>query len=250
MAWGGGNKKKIQYGTVLSRRNSLSLSSSRSFRMQSHWSFQTGQCIDSEQFLRVHLSRRMCNKRTIYHKFRIDIGRTIWAKQRQYSLRLWNLWIKNIESNNIDLEAPRLACYHQKEWKELSKHNALGQHQTCSKESSIKKKKIDRHHSSRYIPSLLYPESFYEGNWRRHLRESIWRSSCKHVSRIWIPSRSIRATWCIVGTINCSQWNQGRSFFGEWHPITPESSIATISRTNRNAFTRTKWVNSLWMQDS
>ena len=56
--------------------------------------------------------------------------------------------------------------------------------------------------------------------------------------RIWIPSRSIRATWCTDGTINCPQWNQGRSSFGEWHPITPESSIATIWRTNWNAFTR------------
>ena len=40
------------------------------------------------------------------------------------------------------------------------------------------------------------------------------RSSCKHVWRIWIPSRSIRATWCIDGTINCSHWNQSRSSFG------------------------------------
>ena len=76
------------------------------------------------------------------------------------------------------------------------------------------------------------------------------RSSCKHVWRIWIPSRSIRATWCIDGTIICSQWNQGRSSFGEWRPSTPESSITTIWRTNQNAFTRTKWVNSVWMQDS
>ena len=47
-----------------------------------------------------------------------------------------------------------------------------------------------------------------------------------------------RTTWCIDGTIKCSQWNQGRSFFGKWHPITRESSIATISRTNQIAFTR------------
>ena len=44
------------------------------------------------------------------------------------------------------------------------------------------------------------------------------RSSRGNVWSIWIPSRSIKATWCIDGTINCSQWNQNRSSFGEWHP--------------------------------
>ena len=36
---------------------------------------------------------------------------------------------------------------------------------------------------------------------------------------------------------HCSQWNHGRSSFGELHPITPESSIATMWRT-QIAFTR------------
>ena len=52
------------------------------------------------------------------------------------------------------------------------------------------------------------------------------------------PIKIDRATWCIDGSINCSRWNQGRSSFGEWHPITPESSIAAIWRTNEIAFTR------------
>ena len=64
------------------------------------------------------------------------------------------------------------------------------------------------------------------------------RSTCKHVWRIWEPSRSIGWTWCIDGTINCSQWNQGRSSFEEWNPVTSESSIATVWRTNQIAFTR------------
>ena len=37
-------------------RNSLPPSSSKSFTTQYHWSFITGQCTNSEQFLRVHLS--------------------------------------------------------------------------------------------------------------------------------------------------------------------------------------------------
>ena len=48
-------------------RNSLSPSSSRSFRTQSHWSYTSGQCVISEQFLRVHLSYWMCNQFTLHH---------------------------------------------------------------------------------------------------------------------------------------------------------------------------------------
>ena len=36
----------------------------------------TGQCINSEQFLRVHLSHRMRNQFTLHHEFRIDTRRT------------------------------------------------------------------------------------------------------------------------------------------------------------------------------
>ena len=57
-------------------RNSLSPSSSRSSRTQSHGSCITRQCINSEQYLRVHLSHRMCNQFTFHHKFRIDTRRT------------------------------------------------------------------------------------------------------------------------------------------------------------------------------
>ena len=50
-------------------RNSLSPSSSRSFRTQSHWSYTAGQCINSEQFLWVHSSHRMCVQFALHHKF-------------------------------------------------------------------------------------------------------------------------------------------------------------------------------------
>ena len=41
-----------------------------------HWSNTPGQCVDSEQFLRIHLSYRMCSQFTLHHQFRIDTGRT------------------------------------------------------------------------------------------------------------------------------------------------------------------------------
>ena len=68
MAGGGGKKKIFQYCTDPS-----------------------GQCINSEQFLRVHWKHRMCNQFTFHHKVRIDTGRTKFGT--------------------------RLASYHQKKWK-------------------------------------------------------------------------------------------------------------------------------------
>ena len=74
-------------------RNSWSPISSRSFRTQSHWSFITGQCINSGQFLRVHLSHRMCNQSTLHHWIQDWYGDdNIWAKDRRYSSCLWILW--------------------------------------------------------------------------------------------------------------------------------------------------------------
>ena len=57
---------------------------------------------------------------------------------------------------------------------EASKHGVLGRHQTCSKERiEVLSDTIERRHSLQYTPSLLYPESSADGNWRNHLRERI-----------------------------------------------------------------------------
>ena len=60
-------------------------------------SFVTGQCIYSERFLRVHLSHWMYNQFTLHREFRIDTRRTIWAKDRRYSSRLWIQWTRNMK---------------------------------------------------------------------------------------------------------------------------------------------------------
>ena len=87
MAGGGGNKKRFQYCTDFVRtRNSLSPSSSRSFRTQSHWSFITGQCTTSERFLWAHSSHRMCDQFTLHHKYRIDTGRTKFKQGKTDSI--------------------------------------------------------------------------------------------------------------------------------------------------------------------
>ena len=57
---------------------------------------------------------------------------------------------------------------------ETSKHGVLGRYQTYSKERiEVLSDAIERYHSLQYTPSLLYPESCSDGNWRIHIRKSI-----------------------------------------------------------------------------
>ena len=100
------------------RRNSWLPSSSRSFRTQSHWSFITGQCINSGRFLRVHLSRRMCNQLTFHHQFRIDPGDQNVSKRQTVFFLLVNPMNKeHKDPETVDLKATRLAQYMHKTWK-------------------------------------------------------------------------------------------------------------------------------------
>ena len=60
----------------------------------------------------------------------------------------------------------------------LQDHGILGRHQSCSEERiEVLSSSIERYHSSRNTPSLLYSESCKDGNWRSHLRESIYVTS-------------------------------------------------------------------------
>ena len=76
IAGGGGNNKRYQYctdssGIILYLRD-LQGHSGRNLIDPS----LQDNVLNSERFLRVHLSRRMCNQFTLHHEFRIDTGRT------------------------------------------------------------------------------------------------------------------------------------------------------------------------------
>ena len=125
------------------RRNSLPSSSSRSFRTQSHWSFMTGQCIDSGRFLQVHLSRWMCNQFTFHHQFRIDTGRSKFEQKTDSILSACgsNGWSTQ-RSWDDRLGSTASCTVHTYSMEEKSQHGVLGRHQTCSKErikSSIRR---------------------------------------------------------------------------------------------------------------
>ena len=60
----------------------------------------------------------MCNQFTLHHEFRIDTGRTNLSKRQTVFFTSVDPTNKeHRDPNIIDLEAPRLAWYHQKKWK-------------------------------------------------------------------------------------------------------------------------------------
>ena len=78
----------------------------------------TGQCINSERFLQVHLSHWMCNQFTLHREFRVDTRRTSFEQKTDGILHVCG---SNEAGHKdpyvIDLDAPRLVWYKQKVWK-------------------------------------------------------------------------------------------------------------------------------------
>ena len=77
LAGGGGNKKRNQYCTDSSGQKFLHLRAlqGHSGRNPIDPTLQDNVLIPNN-FLRVHLSYRLCNQFTLHHTFRIDTGRT------------------------------------------------------------------------------------------------------------------------------------------------------------------------------
>ena len=82
---GGGAKGSSS--TVLMIQEQLFISELfRKFRTQSYWSFITGQCCDSEQFLPIYLPYWMCFQSSFYHQLWINTWRSKFStRDRQYS---------------------------------------------------------------------------------------------------------------------------------------------------------------------
>ena len=116
----------------------------------------------------------MCNQFTFYHQFRIDTGRTNFDQQTDSIISAYGSYGQTThkDPDMIDLNAPRLAWYKQKTWK---KH----QNAVYWVDINLALKKGLKFYQTRsnaiilHTPSLLYPESCSDGNWRSHIRESI-----------------------------------------------------------------------------
>ena len=99
-------QEKISVLFWLFRNNSLSPSSSRTFRIQSYWSYSTGQCDNSEQLLPVHLSRRMCNQFAFHHQFGIETWRS----------KFWQNTDRDLSACGSYGQRPQGSCYDRLEW--------------------------------------------------------------------------------------------------------------------------------------
>ena len=149
MAKGGGNKKRFQYCIDSSGKEFfLSWSSPTSFRTQSHWSFITGQCINSERFLRVHLSLRMCNQFTFHHEFRIDTRRTNFGQKTDGILHICGSWEQGTQRSGCNWRGCTASCIVQAKEESASTFGVLGRHQTRAKERIFSSMKHDRTQSS------------------------------------------------------------------------------------------------------
>ena len=117
----------------------------------------------------------------------------IWATDWRCSFCLWIPWTKTTRILMRSTWMNRVMHNTCKKHGRTSKHGVLGRHQPWSEDRmEVLSNTIERHHSSRNTPSLLYPESCYDGIWRNHLRKSICVTSAS--------SKDFLATWLDEGT--------------------------------------------------
>ena len=187
------------------RSNSVHPSSLASFRTQYYWSYFTGQFHYSGQFLQVYLSCRMCNQFTFHHQLWIDIGRSTFEQSTDSVLSACGSHGRKPLGSWHDRLGSTASCtMHEQSMEETSEHGVLGWHQPCSEKRIVPSNTIDRYHSSWNTPSLLYPESCSDGNWRILLQESICvtSTSSEDFHETWLDER-IRFRSCSTTRGRC-----------------------------------------------
>ena len=163
-----------KYFNIVLVKNSLSPSSSMSFRTQSHWSYFTRQCINSKRFLRVHLSRLDMQLIHIPSQIQDWLREdNIWTKDRQYLSRLWILWQRTQRSWDSRYENITSCIFTSKKSKRHQDTMYGVDIKLIQQEGFlVRSNKIKLNHPFRHTSSLLYLESYYDKIWRNHKRES------------------------------------------------------------------------------
>ena len=175
MARGGGHKKRFQYCTdssgVILYLRALQGHSGRNFidpSLQDNCHFPDG-------FFKYicHVGCAI-NLHSIINSGLIPGGQILNNRQTVFFLPVDPMDKEHKDPEKIDLKAPRLARYMHKAWKKhhnteywvdikLAQKKGLKFYQTRSNAIIL----------YQYTPSLLYPESCSDGNWRNHKRKSI-----------------------------------------------------------------------------
>ena len=122
----------------------------------------------------------MCNQflNSITNSGLIPGGQNLSNRQTVFFLLVDPMNKNQKDPDTIDLEAPRLAQYMHKAWK---KHQNtvywVDFNLALKKGLKFCQTRIERYHSSRNTPSILYSESCSNKNWRSHIREGIYVTS-------------------------------------------------------------------------
>ena len=104
----------------------------------------------------------------------------------------------------------------------------MGRHQLCSEERiEVLSNTIERHHPSRNTPSLLYPDSCSDGNWRSHIRKKEVYASPRFLAKI-----SFKDYWiCGVKTIN---WENS-----SWKHLSLVMSMSSVLSAEKSSYSNT-----------
>ena len=154
-----------------------------------------------------------------------------WS-QRQRPSRSCKDWLQWTTSCTIPAQS----------MEETSEHGILGRHQSCSKERiEVLSDTIERHHSSWNTPSLLYPESCSDGNWRSHVRERICvtSSSSKDFLETWLDERIGFRSCSTSRRLPTNPTNHGRTVSDRTgRPVVAENTTRSSNQEIDTRFSR------------
>ena len=234
MSGGGGHKKRFHLYWSVRTRNSLPPGSSGSFRTQSHWSYTSGQCVNSERFLRVHLSHRMCNQLTFHHKFKIDTRRTQFEQKTDGILHVCGSYEQGTQRSGCNWFVQTSFCMVQSENVEKTpRHSVLGRFTACSTKKDLSSVKHDVTQSSFPIHSQLIVS-----------RKLLWWNLGKSYTRKYLCHLNLvqRFPFKIIGwknwiqksleavkTPNESNPNQKPNYREQWDPWVSNQKVRSLS---------------------
>ena len=161
MAGGGGNKKRYQYctdssGVILYLRALQGHSDSASLILL----YRTMSFIPSNFFQYIYNVGCAINLHSIINSGLIPGGQNLSNRQTVFFLPVDPMDKNHKDPDKIDSECTASCTIHAQSMEETSKYGILGRHQSCSEERiEVLSKSIERNHSSRNTPSLLYSES-------------------------------------------------------------------------------------------
>ena len=170
MARGGGNKKRYQYcsdssGAILYLR-ALQGHSGRSLIDST---LQDNVIIPDGFFKYIYHVGCAINLHSIINSGLILGGQNLSITQTVFFLLVDPMDKDHKDPHELDLTKPRLASYKQK-W-EVHQDTVYWVDIQLAHRTEVLSNKIERHHSSRNTPSLLYLESCCDGIWRNQKRE-------------------------------------------------------------------------------